>query len=714
MMIRVNGEYLDFNDDIEVESQIKLFEEIDSSKGDWSYKSEMEDSNHNRKILGIPLPDTIKIIYRNVLCDLIDESGFVVYSGRLRVENIADGKIGFSFFSGNNNWLGLLSEPISSLPLHKYNVDITEANIQASWSSDSGIVFPILDTGALITRSFSNLKIEDFVACFYVKTLFKEIFNAQGIKIRGDLLKDDIYNMAVVASNGRSQEEVRNRSCYVNKTTGQNIGGVSTKITFQDETTYPFFDGSQNNFVSSTYTADVKMRVDTSLNLSVDGSGGTSVFTLRYLVNGAIIKSASYSVDDTGGNLSRSLQVSLEAGDYLEIFIVVTAFQNLNVTAGSIKITPVYVYKVFGGSSVPNWTQIELVSNIFRLLNVLPSYNSESKTLTLNLFNKIKEKLPIDVSDEITIVDTDFVEFVSDYGKKNYFKYQQSDNEDLRQYNVSNFIKYGEGSLDVDNDFIEQTADVVESDFTAPITYLNGIFDMSMERFNFVELKDILDRPITSIDDDSGRASIKVSSANSYFAVGDLIRIEASIEAYNGEWVIDAVASGSITVNGLFYDSGAATGTATLVRHQFTTDDSVYLFVNAPEMKTREFSSMNQMLIDNSSFSTTAIAYFNLLSNGTVINTKYKQSLSFGSINNPLSYQKTLLDTYWPIFKSILNDPVMLRVLGSFDRNKFTAIKTFLNPLRVKTNETNNLYYLNRTTGYKSKDQPCECELIKL
>jgi len=172
MMIKVNGEYLDFDDTIEIESQIKLFEEISTANGEFSYSFELSKTSNNLKLLGFPFPDSIKSIYQNVACEIIDNSGFKVYTGSLQIENITD-VINCSFFGGNSDWFALLSEPISSLPLYKYNVDLTVANIQASWLKDSGIVFPIIDTGVLVSRSYTNLKVEDFTSCFYVKTLFK-------------------------------------------------------------------------------------------------------------------------------------------------------------------------------------------------------------------------------------------------------------------------------------------------------------------------------------------------------------------------------------------------------------------------------------------------------------------------------------------------------------------------------------------------------------
>ncbi len=593
MMIKVNGEYLDFDGDIETESQIKLFDEIETSNGDYSYSFDVPVTAKNLKLLGFPYPDTIKSIYRNVSCDLVDDSGFVTYSGSLQVGSISD-VIPCTFFGGNTEWFRLLSEPMSSLYLNKYDVTLTRNNIEDSWSSDSGIVFPIIDTGALVTRGFSNVMVEDFTSCFYVKTIFKEIFNAQGIKLKGDLLNDDLYNSLTVASNAKSQDDIDNRSMYANKTSDQTITSSYSKVLFQDEGTFPYFDGSNNNYVSSTYTADVKMRVKVDINLKMDITVTSPILTLAIIAiykNGSLFKSFAYFAQSGPDQFNKSYDMQLNAGDTLEIYSKSegTTFSGDNFTIkdnSTLKITPFFLYKVFGKSSVPNWTQGEFVSNVLRIFNVLPSYNVASKTLTLDLFKNIKNKEAIDISNDITIVNTDFTEFISDYGKSNLFKYQESDDEDLKQYKISNFTAYGSGELLIDNDLVENSADVLESDFTSPITYLNGVFDLSLERINFVELEEIKTKNITSVTESSGTARFNVTNANEHFAAGDLVRIQNDeVETYNGDWIVTATTATYFTARGVDYDADT-TGTATLLQHKFTTDDNVYLFVNIPNKPT--------------------------------------------------------------------------------------------------------------------------------
>lgn len=712
MMLKANGEYLDFNGDIEVESQVRVFESIDPKKlfnGDFSYQIDIQDTGFNRKILGIPRADTVKIIYQLVPSEVIDDTGQSIYTGKLQVNRIEGGFISSTFYSGNSEWFSELSQPLSALPLYRYDRDLTEAGIIASFSESSGIVFPIIDTGALITRSFANFKVEDFIGCFYVKTLFNEIFNPKGIKIEGDFLNDPTFNKLVICANNRGDDEIENRSTYVNKT-GDQTTGVTAVITFEDESTFPFFDGSIGNYnpVTSEYTADVKMLL--RVELTVDISSSTTS-TVNVFVNGVAVFTRS---------VANSAQIAIDQNFVIPSGGIVTVVLDnvggfVTVLAGStVRFTPIFLYRTFGNSSVPQWTQIDFVSNILRLFNVLPSYDPISKTLTLDLFNNIKNKPYVDLSDEIVIDSIDFTEFVSGYAKNNIFTYQESEDENLRIYNISNFVSYGSGNLTIDNDYIEDQKEVVVSDFASPITYLSSIFDMSMERINFVELDEVDSQAITSVTDSSGDARFVITNADFFFQAGDLVRIETESEIYNGEWVVSSVTPTAIFVNGLFY-GGSTTGTAVLLRHKFTDDDNVYLFINVNNVSPSFYSSNSSILISEATTSSlSSVAYFNLLSNGKQINRVFKQSLSFGEVNNPLNYQVNLLDTYWPLFSRVLNDPVMGFASGYLKKTTFENVKSFLRPVMIQTEETRNLYYMNRNRGYKGSEVPCSLELIKL
>lgn len=711
MILKFNGQYLDFNADVDIEKKVKLFEEIDSADGDVSYEFQITLTSENLAILGPILPDSSdKVVYSQNDCEVLNDEGSLINRGSLRIERIIGGVAYCSFLGGNSNWFAQLSGNMTELRLSQYDKDITEANITASWNEDSGIVFPLLDAGVLIDRSYQHTKTEDFIGCFYLKTLVKEVFIQSGIKIQGELLEDWIYNNAVIVSNTRSIEDKNKNSFYVatevSQFTGNSIGGDAlTEFELQTGND-PYYLGELITVVDNN---KFYMNVDMVVNIDSTVDYFSSTFTIMYLyINGVAVTSIT---DMVRGDLLLK-NIRLNTGDYISIATNTgTVFTN-SFSSASLRLTPLFIYKSYGSSTVPFLTKQQFISNVFSVFNVLPNYDHINKTLTLNLFDKIKEKEPIDISEFIEINEIDYSEFISNYGKVNNFEYSEGSDEDIKQYNIESFIKYAAGEINCDNDFIDDKADVVSLDFKSPISYLHPVFNASIERVEFIELIDDGDaQAITSVSDASGVAQLNITNADQFFEDNDLVTIDC--EQYSGDFVISDVASSYIKVWGLDY-GGSSTGTVQKKIHKFTNDDSIYLMVKTQYERVRDMSKSITGVYVNQGFRTFAsLAYFNILRNTAAFEETYKQSLSFGSVNNPLSFQKTLLDKYWKQFERILNDPVMLKVTGNLPLTVYNRLD-FLHPVTIRTKESSNMYYVNRISAYKNSYTPCELELIKL
>lgn len=729
MMLKVNDEFLDFNELVEIEKRVKLFEEIDETLGDFSYVFSLSKTSKNMRILGNPHPDIKnKTIYSNVDCDLMDDSGTVLYRGFLRVERIKT-VIECSFFSGNYNWISLLSGPLSELDLSDLDTDLTEFDIVNSADNTEGVIFPVIDTGALISRSYPSLMVEDFTGCIFVKTLFERIFTQAGIKINGDLFRDPVFDSLLLSKNTRANNDIDNRSMFARKTADENFTDpTDRKILFQDDSNFPYFDGSLDLYdaSTSTFTADVKMRVrvDFSLIYFCDSlvAGGKE---FGVSINGSFVSMGSFEATIAVANptfplltATASKFVVLEAGDTMQGFV---EFDPAGSTAlltikenSTFKVTPVFTYTTTGASLVPQWTKAQLVSNILSLFCCITDYEPMSKTLTINFMEGIKSKDAIDLSEHLTDIEEDYSEFIDSFGKKSMLSYQENSIDSIRQYNIKNFVNYGAGVIEVNNDFIQPVADILESEFKSPIAYINQTFGASLERTEFVELQEDGDQDFTGVTDASGDARFAVADATIY-TVGELVRISESTNAgYNGEFVVKNVGAGFIHVRGLSYISDA-TGIVTKLIHIVGNDDGVYLFINTSYNleNVSRFSSQEGYYINDNHYTNVGYAFFNMLSTGSQINTEYKQGLSFGSVENPLSYQRSIVDTWWRQVSLILNDPVKLKCSGYIPKKVFLSL-TALNPIRVKTVESNNLYYLNSITGYVDSHIPCEVELIKL
>lgn len=731
MMLKVNDEFLDFNDVVEVEKRVKLFERIDETLGDFSYAFSLDKTANNLRILGLPFPDVKdKRIYRSVQCDLLDDSGLTIYKGVLKVERNTK-TIECSFFSGNYNWISLLSGQLSDLDLSDLETDLTESEIINSVDNTEGIIFPVIDAGALITRSHRSLMPEDFSGMIFVKTLFKRIFQNAGVKTNGDLFKDPVFDNLLLSRNTKAGDDNEVRSTFAKKTTDQNFPDpTDARILFQDDSNFPYFDGSKNlyNAATSAFTADVKMRVrvDISLIYFCDSlvPGGKE---FGVSVNGVFRMMGVFEPTTAVSNptfplltIGASVIITLEAGDVLEGFVEFdpaggTALLTIKENS-TFKVTPIFTYTTTGASLVPPWTQAQLISNILSLFCCITDYDPVSKIITIDFLEGIKSKQEVDLSEHISDISSDFSEFISSFGQRSLLKYQQGDAEDIKQYNLKNFINYGAGVIDVSNDYIQPTADILETDFKSPISYINQTFGASLERMQYVDLEEGEEQEFTGVTDASDEARFAVVDATIY-EVGGLVRVSESTNAgYNGDYLVKNVGAGFIHLRGVPFNTDA-TGVITKLQHVIGNDDGVYLLINTMYYtgvsNVDQFSTQADYFLGLNYSTIFPYAFFNMLNTNLPINEGYKQGLSFGSINNPLSYQRSLVDTYWGQVGRVLNDPTEIKGIGLIPKIVFDRI-TPLRPIRIKTEHTNNLYYLNRIGGYKASYLPCEIDLIKL
>lgn len=723
MMIKVSNEFLDFDELIEMEKQIKLFEDISTTDGEFSYAFELPKTLHNTKLLQNPFPDNIsKPVYQKIPAKLLSDSGAETYNGYLRVERVTQ-VYECSFFAGNNNWFSQITGQLSELDLSAYDIDNNEVNIIDSWSLTEGLVFPLLDNGGLITRSYPQLKIEDFVGAFYVKTIFNKIFAEAGIKIQGELLEDWRYQNMICESNSKNDELINASSSYIEKNVPQNLPDNSEqKVTWDNDSVLPYFDGSFDNFdlANSQFSPSLKMVVNVALTTVFTTTGFFAVTILYIKVNGVIVR--THGAGGGGGvevTTSMNVSVPLNAGDILEIYQIQSNSDGDagTILRGTIKITPTYIYRTIGSSAVPNWTKQQFVSNILRMFNVLASYKEGTATLTLNLFEKIKSKPPIDLSEHISETEIDYSEFISDYGQNSKFSYKEIEFEELKTYNKGKYLKYGQGVIEVNNSFLEQEKEIIGSDFSNPISYINPIFDSPLEKTNLIELEEGESREFSNVGNDGfGDAAFNVGDSDA-FLVGDLVRVKDSTnEIYNGDWVVKSTDGVHVVFNGVPFDTGG-TGTLVKLNYKYASTDDVFLFINIPNYQRSNFSDAS-IVFDSGGFypidiNNIALVYFDLIYTGKQINLDFIYSLSFGGINDPLRYQVTMIDSYFRLFERVLNDPVKLISTATLPYDVYDRID-FLRPITVKTLETVNSYYMNRISGYKESFLECQLELIKL
>jgi hypothetical protein len=584
------------------------------------------------------------------------------------------------------------------------------------------VVFPLVDNGALVSRGTNQLKVEDFLPAIYVKDVFTKIFAAHGIRLQGELLNDVNYLSAITLSTAKNKALIDANSTHAVKTstTTRPVENTDYKVTFDNDSTYPAFDGGNFNLATSTYTAPVKMRIDVTVSLKpqiVDSSYNNRIYLyingVFTFVDIGLDSGGLYNSGTAGDNEIFTLKRSilLNAGDTLEVYSdwqQSTGSTANSILSGSVTITPTFIYYSSGEGIVPDWTQQEYVSQVLRLFNVIPSYNAARKVLTLNLFEKVSEKPSVDISRYISSTEVDYVEFINAYGKKNYMFFQEIEpSEDFLKLNL-NVDKYAKGSIEVNNGYLADTQNVIESGFTNPITYVNPILSMSMEKTDLIRLEAGESTDVTSVVSGTlGRARFNIEEDK--FLISDLVRIEESTNAdYNGDWLVFNRGTGWVEVYGIPFDTDAK-AKITKLTFTYSETDSVFIMHNVPNYAVTNFSGNTELRLEATDYETMAPAFFNLKNTGKPINQDFRYSMSFAEGD----YQMTLVEQYFKLMGRVLNDPVKLRCEAYLPLTVYNQLD-MLSPVRVVTEETQNRYYLNKISGYKESFYSCLLELIKL
>jgi len=386
MMIKVGSDYLDFEGDIEVDRQANLFEDISKVNGDFSYSFDLPDTQGNREKLGILTINSVPTFTQKTDCVIYSSTGEDLFYGYLRVERITD-VISCSFFSGNNNWFVLTDSPLREYNFTIFDKEFTEANVLASHVLSNGIVWPLMDRGTLNERGTETLYDNDWQPFVYIKDVIKTVLNQEGIKLEGDIIKDPVYNSMITSNNGITgvQNKIDQVKLYANKTITQSITSTTyTNTFFQDTTTSPYYEGTDNNWDGTTYTVTrgiIEATLSFNLSLANDDSGLANTY-IRVRKNSTTLYEKVVAYADTYQFLKDLTITDLYAGDTIVIQTKQgNALNNFRIYQGTIKFDPLKLRNVTVNQLVPDVNASEYISSIFSRFNLFVSYNSKNKTI---------------------------------------------------------------------------------------------------------------------------------------------------------------------------------------------------------------------------------------------------------------------------------------------------------------------------------------------
>lgn len=715
MNIKVNNQYLDYNDTIDVDRMVKLFEEAGTTQGDVSYDFSIPATTKNKSIFELfTIDQSDKIIYSKIPATL-ESNGNIIYIGFIKVESENEQEIECTFFSGNSNWFNDLNFNLRDFDFSSLDVEWNVTSVAARETATTGAIFPIIDLGSLSERSYVNWHIDEIHPFVYVKSAIQTLLNRSGIKLTGDILNDWRYNHLITSNSDAAapQEEVNDRSVFINKTNTQTVTGSADLITFNNETG-DYYPGSLWDTTNDNLTADVKMTIEITMTIEMTVGAG-NIGGVYINKNGSPFTApGQWTVINSVSALetTQTIEVTLEEGDVID-FRGIVLISSFDVNSATLRITPIRLHKVFTSYLLPDKQAKDFVSGIFALFNPVINYNPYSKTLNVDLFKNVIRKTELDISQYIDVrtIENDYSELMLNYGESNVLSFSESDSDEIAKYNKATTIPYGAGEILSENELSQESVEILNSDFVAAIETVKNPFNTFLPKLSWRSLS----------EDDLSTEGVSLTSSSgllftaSGYAVGDIVRVSNStVEAYDGEWIVSSATSTTFKVAGLTY-AGDATADVQKMNIEFEATSEQALLLVLPNLSVADFTHITLMFYADSSAVTgvasPATAYFYKPLQGLNID-DYKETLSFGTPELLNTHQITMIDSYWKDFEMIVKDPVKARATAHFPKPVFD--KLFDGPLRLKTKKFNTKFFCNKVTGYEASHLPCEVELIKI
>jgi hypothetical protein len=427
--------------------------------------------------------------YRNIKARLLDNNN-EIDRGFLRIDEDEEieGNVRITFFGKNVDWFNSIGDKtIEDLDLSRFDHYNTVANITAN-NTDGYIYLPV-DYGSLEAKSSAVIATNEIYPALFVHTLITQIFKDLGYKVSGSLFSNPKIKRMLIPYSGlsvwHSQQWVNDRSVVVSGTGLTQTNTTETNEIVQLDNVVGYARGinlktsAVGNYNTSNYryTADEPMIVD----IQVHKLGASDGMFFDIYKNGLLqdeneFKTLEYIV----------APITLAAGDYLEFYFrknnnnpsetaSITWRYNSQDTqvASHVSITPrrdlVSGSQFQLSSFIPELKQKELIEYIFTIFGVIPSFDKATSSVVLNMITDLTIENSEDWSDKLDLsqeIETSYNDFVSNYAKSNIFKYQDVSADTLLQdYKEAYQVEYGQGSLLIDNDYLDAESNYYEAPF---------------------------------------------------------------------------------------------------------------------------------------------------------------------------------------------------------------------------------------------------------
>jgi hypothetical protein len=348
----------------------------------------------------------------------------------------------------------------------------------------------------------NNVIISDMFPATFVHTIVKQIFKEAGYKLSGTFPGYPLYKKLILPFNNKEFEVKNNKSVKAIGTQTLSLDNAASpstlireRVILNNTTTPPAYGSDVVNYDVTTgkYTATEHTFIEVTF---------CPVYTATALYGsrvGPVVGDATHRVgfnidrNDTttgfavpipSGNCMTSGAIEMFPGDFLSVRAAQNyATLNLNEVTLSLLSGTTIEFKdvsasIVGGrvvltDTLPELKQGELISVLFNQFQLLTYTNAYTKTVYFEFAGKIKENLirADDWSRLIDLTEQPEIEFSIDgYGRTSNFRYSESDEEaEVKEYNIVNKVRFGDGQSIFDNENLQSEVDVVELPVAATI-----------------------------------------------------------------------------------------------------------------------------------------------------------------------------------------------------------------------------------------------------
>lgn len=729
---------------------------IETRQGVTSNVFELPITDFNLRALGYPTNFNINQNvnpFKQIPAEIYEEE-LRIAKGYIQITNpsLSGNVIPVTFFGENAEWFNLIKgRTIRQLDLSDFNHVFSPANIVGSFTRTDGYKYSLIDRNGLNFLTGNTLSCQCFTINTFQSSIVKAIIEDAGFKLKGSLLSDPIYKKTLIADTNNKFYALNSdsgivRDAYLSvkaNTVYTSAGGEQTLdivSTFGNGGTQLNKPGTNFNLSTDTYTADSAMLARLKFNVTLDLEGTTTPtdVSIRVKKNGTAISTITTSVGVTATLFNFDQNIVLAASDTLTLTIepstqdVRTNISGFSIESGIVNFISIRVEDIALEGSVinlnatlPDIDQADFLKDVVFDHNALVTVNLSTKEITFDL-KKYDVQNSIDWSNIIDLskdVEINYTSLVENYARINDVRRAEDDGVFIDRYNGRNNIKFGDGQVRLQNDFLESRSDLFESEFAGTITINSLNQNQPLPYIYGEEISDVME--ILTVSGNDLTVSIennlddflKDTPANSIWALITDSATSARNRAYSISAIQKTATEYTITIDTTF-SGDAATGLVRLIKRN--EEATPRKLIDGGNFDIDHINQTYTQYVvrdkdgNSETFTSIPYLYFWNPSLGLVTDSLI-DSLSYGAINID-SRCENLIDRYYQDTIRLLQSGKVLRAsfrltqidIFNLDFNKLVFLNFYVNGQTI-----NGYFIINKIEEYTGNQDSTVVELIK-